>query len=377
MKFNTKCVHAIGGLDETGAITPAIHMSSTFSHPGMGESTGFQYSRESNPTRARLEMLVAALEEGLDALAFSSGMAAIDAVMRLFKPGDHLIIGDDLYGGSIRMFSSVYEKLGISFTAVGTSDVKAVQAAMQNNTRAIIIETPTNPMMEVSDIKALATLAHGHQALLIVDNTFLSPYFQQPLTLGADIVIHSGTKFLGGHNDVLSGFSVVRDQVLADDLRMIYKTTGACLSPMDSWLVIRGLKTLPLRMERIGENAMKIAQWLTEQVKVTRVLYPGLSTHPGYDVMKAQCSGFGGMISFEVDSLDTVRKILNDTQIIYFAESLGGTETLVTYPITQTHAAVPPEEAARKGISKTLLRMSVGIEDVDDLIADLDQAING
>lgn len=376
MKFNTKCIHAIGAPDETGAVNPPIHMSSTFSHPGLGKTTGFQYTRESNPTRDRLETLMASLEEGIDAVALSSGMAAVDTVMRLFKPGDHLIIGDDLYGGSIRLFNSLYKEWGITFTPVGTSDLGAVKAAFQDNTKAVLLETPTNPMMEVTDLQALSTLVHERGALLIVDNTFLSPYFQRPLTLGCDIVIHSGTKFLAGHNDVVCGFVVVKDESLAEKIRFIFKSVGACLSPMDSWLVIRGIKTLPIRMERIANNAQAIAEWFSKQAKVKRVLYPGLPGFPGYEVSKKQCDGFGGMISLEVDSEETAKHLLEDTQLVTFAESLGGTETLITYPITQTHAAVPADELARKGISRQLLRISVGIEDVEDLIADFEQALN-
>ena len=375
MKFNTKCIHAVGPQDPTGAVNPPIHMSSTFTHPGLGQTTGFQYTRESNPTRDRLELLMASLEEGCDALALSSGMAAVDAVMRLFKPGDHIILGDDLYGGSIRLFSHVYEALNIEFPPVGTSALEAVKAAFKENTKAVFLETPTNPMMEVTDLKALSDLAHERGALVIVDNTFLSPCFQRPLSLGCDIVIHSGTKFLAGHNDVVCGFIVSKDPKIAEDLRFIFKTTGACLSPMDSWLVIRGIKTLPLRMERIAQNAQAIAEWFTQQAAVKRVLYPGLPDHPGYAISKEQCDGFGGMISVEVDSEETAKRLLEETQLVQFAESLGGTETLITYPITQTHASVPADELERKGINRRLLRISVGIEDLEDLLADFEQAL--
>lgn len=376
MKFNTKCIHAIGEPDETGAVNPAIHMSSTFSHPGLGKTTGFQYTRESNPTRDRLETLIASLEEGADAVAVSSGMAAIDTVMRLFQPGDHIIIGDDLYGGSIRLFNSLYKTWGLTFTAVGTSDIEAVKAAFQDNTKAVLLETPTNPMMEVTDLAAISTIVHERCALLIVDNTFLSPYFQRPLTLGCDIVIHSGTKFLAGHNDVVCGFVVVKDPDLSERIRFIFKSVGACLSPMDAWLVIRGIKTLPIRMERIASNAQAIAEWFSQQEKVKRVLYPGLPGFAGFEISQKQCDGFGGMISVEVDSEETAKHLLEDTKLVTFAESLGGTETLITYPITQTHAAVLADELARKGINRQLLRISVGIEDVDDLIADFEQALN-
>nr|WP_054673940.1 PLP-dependent aspartate aminotransferase family protein [Veillonella denticariosi] len=379
MKFNTKCVHGGGKPDSTGAISPpAIYMSSTFSHPGLGDTTGYQYTRESNPTRNRLEQLIAGLEEGTDALAFSSGgMAAVDAVFHLFSFGDHIILGgDDLYGGSIRMFTNIYEQNGIEFTYVGgTSDLDAVKAAFKPNTKAVYIETPTNPMMEITDIRALCAMAHERNALVIIDNTFLSPYFQKPLTLGADIVIHSGTKFIGGHHDVISGFTIVKDDEIAAKLRLIYKTVGACLSAMDSWLVIRGVKTLALRMEQHQKNAIAIAQWLKNEPKVTKVLFPGLPEHPGYEINKSQTTGFGGMLSFEVDSEETAKTVLEGIELIQFAESLGGTESLLTYPVTQTHPDLKPEDAERKGITRRLLRLSVGgIEDTDDLIADLAQA---
>ena len=376
MKFNTKCVHGSGKPDSTGAISPAIYMSSTFSHPKLGDTTGYQYTRESNPTRDRLEQLVAGLEDGTDALAFSSGMAAVDAVFHLFSPGDHIILGDDLYGGSIRMFTNIYEQNGIEFTYVGTSDLDAVKAAFKPNTKAVYIETPTNPMMEITDIRALCALVHERNALVIIDNTFLSPYFQKPLTLGADIVVHSGTKFIGGHHDVISGFTIVKDDELAAKLRLTYKTVGACLSAMDSWLVIRGVKTLALRMEQHQKNAIALAEWLKKQPKVTKVLFPGLPEHPGYEINKAQTTGFGGMLSFEVDSEETAKKVLEGIELIQFAESLGGTESLLTYPVTQTHPDLKPEDAERKGITRRLLRLSVGIEDTDDLIADLEQAFN-
>ena len=375
MKFSTKCVHASGGPDSTGAISHPIYMSSTFAHPELG-APGYQYTRESNPTRDRLQDLIAALEDGTDAFAYSSGMAAIDGALHLFQPGDHLILGDDLYGGSIRMFTNIYEQYGIEFTYVGTSDLDAVKAAIKPNTKGIYIETPTNPMMEITDLRELSEIAHNIGALVIVDNTFLSPYFQQPLNLGADIVIHSGTKFIGGHHDVISGFVIVKDEELAAKLRLSFKTIGACLSPMDCWLVIRGVKTLALRMEQHQKNAIALAEWLKTQPKVTKVLFPGLPEHPGYEINKAQTTGFGGMLSFEVDTEETAKKVLEGVELIQFAESLGGTESLLTYPVTQTHPDLKPEDAERKGITRRLLRLSVGIEDTNDLIADLAQAFN-
>lgn len=374
MEFATKCIHAMGENDYTGSITAPIYISSTFAHPKLGDTTGFNYTRESNPTRERLEKLMTELEGGVDALAFASGMAAIDTVMNLFAPGEHIITGDDLYGGSFRLFRSINAKNGVEFTSVHTSSVEEIIRAIRPNSRAIFLETPTNPMMEISDLCAICRVAKENKLLVIVDNTFLTPYFQKPLELGADIVIHSGTKYLCGHNDVLAGFTVTNNKELAEKLRLLYKTTGACLGALDAWLVIRGIKTLHLRMEKHQENALAIAQWLKCQLKVNRVLYPGLPEHPGYVENCLQASGFGGMISFSVDTPETARQILEGVKVIQFAESLGGTESLITYPIRQTHADLPPEECKEKGITDCLLRLSVGIEDKKDLIADLGQA---
>lgn len=374
MQFATKCVHAIGEADATGSITPAIYLSSTFAHPRLGESTGFAYNRESNPTRARLETLIATLEGGVDALAFSSGMAAVDAVMNLFSPGDHIITGNDLYGGSFRLFRNLNAKNGVEFTTVHTSKLDEIKAAIKPNTKAIFLETPTNPTMEISDLRAISQIAQENNFLVIVDNTFLTPYFQKPLELGADIVIHSGTKYLTGHNDVLCGFTVAKSQDIADKLRLIFKTTGAVLGALDAWLVIRGIKTLPLRMEQHQKNALALAEWLQKQPKVKYVLYPGLKNHPGYEINAGQTTGFGGMISFAVDSPKTAELLLEKIKLIKFAESLGGTESLLTYPIRQTHADLTPEECEEKGITDCLLRLSTGIEATEDLIADLEQA---
>ncbi len=375
MDFATKCIHAVGEADATGAITPAIYISSTFAHPKLGDTTGFNYTRESNPTRERLERLLAALEEGTDALAFSSGMAAVDAVLRLFAPGDHIITGNDLYGGSFRIFRSVYAPYGLEFTSVHTSRLEEIKAALRPNTKAIFLETPTNPTMEISDLRAICGLAAEHSLLVIVDNTFLTPYFQKPLTLGADIVIHSGTKYLSGHTDILAGFTVAKDAAIAEKLRLLYKTGGACLGALDSWLAIRGIKTLPLRMEQHQRSAAALAEWLKKQPQVRYVLYPGLKEHPGYEINAAQSSGSGGMISFAVQDAAAAQKVLEGVRLIKFAESLGGTESLITYPIRQTHADLTPEECAEKGITDSLLRLSVGLESTDDLLADLTQAL--
>lgn len=375
MKFSTLCIHGGYKPDHTGSVTAPIYPSTAFAHPGVGQSTGYDYTRSQNPTREDLEKTIAALEKGNNALAFSSGMAAISCVMELFAPGDHIIISDDLYGGSIRLFHVISEKNGITFTAVDTNDLTCVEKNIRKETKAIFIETPSNPTMRITDIQKLSALAHTHNIVVIADNTFLTPYFQRPLELGADIVIHSGTKYLGGHNDVLAGFIVTSREDHAEKLHFIHKTIGACLSPFDCWLLSRGLKTLPLRMDRHAETAMKIALWLKDQPKVAKVYYPGLSDLEGYDISLRQTSGHSGMISFELDTEETTVRFLEKLKLILFAESLGGTETLLTYPLLQTHTDVPREECLAKGINEKLLRISVGLEDADDLISDLAQAL--
>ena len=357
-------------MDKWGAISYPIYQTATFAHDGFGQSTGYDYTRMQNPTRQQLESIVAYLENGKDALAFSSGMAAIATVMELFKPGDHFIIDEDLYGGSIRLFNEISKKNGLTYTAISLS-TEDITPYITEKTKAVYLETPTNPMMNVTDIRKLSKITKEHGLLLIVDNTFLSPYFQNPLNLGADIVVHSGTKFLGGHHDTIGGFVVVKDEELDERLRFIYKTTGAGLSPFDSWLILRGIRTLAVRLDRAQQNALELAQFLKEQEHVTRVIYPGLPEHPGYEIMKKQARGFGAMLTFEVDSAEFAKKILNNVQLIYFAESLGGTETLITYPITQTHADVPKELLEKNGINDRVLRLSVGIEGIRDLKAEL------
>lgn len=378
LKLATKCVY--GNKDSlsteaTGAISFPIYQSATFEHPEVGNSTGFDYSRLQNPTRAQVEKVVAALENGIDALAFASGMAAITALMDIFKPGDHIISDADLYGGSIRLFDNICEKNGISFSHINCS-TDDVESYVKDNTRAIYIETPTNPMMNVVDIRKMADIAKKHDLLLIVDNTFLSPYFQNPLDLGADVVIHSGTKFLGGHNDTLAGFLVTNRKEISEKLRFIIKTVGSGLAPIDSWLILRGIKTLSIRMEKSQENAKAIVDFLLKDSRIKKVYYPGIKGSPGYDICLKQARGFGSMITFELESRELAYKILKNTKIIPFAESLGGVETLLTYPMTQTHADVPEEVRLKNGINDRVLRMSVGIEDKDDLIGDLLQAMN-
>lgn len=369
--ISTKCLHLEEeGFDNYGAISFPIYQTATYAHPGVGKSTGYDYSRLQNPTREHLEKVVASLEKGIDALALSSGMAAISLMMELFSPGDHIIVDADLYGGSIRLFWNVSAKNGITFTSIDCCR-EDVEVHIRENTKAIYIETPTNPMMHVTDIAALSEKARRHNLLLIVDNTFLSPYFQNPLKLGADIVVHSGTKYLGGHNDTLAGFLVTDREDISERFRFLIKTTGAGLAPFDSWLVLRGIKTLGIRMDRAQENALRIAAWLKGQSGVTEVLYPGLPEHPGYEIMKRQARGFGAMLTFRVESKELALSILENVRLIRYAESLGGVETLITYPTTQTHADVPEEIRLQNGITESTLRLSVGIEDAEDLIADL------
>lgn len=374
--INTKCIHGFkNDYDNTGAVSVPIYQSATFAHTGLGQSTGFDYSRLKNPTREHLEKTIANLEGGLDAVAFSTGMGAIATVMEMFNRGDHIIASDDLYGGSHRLFHIVSMKKGVEFDFVDTADTKLVANLVRKETKAIYVESPTNPMMHVTDIKAIATITSQHKLHLIVDNTFMTPYFQQPLKMGADIVIHSGTKYLGGHNDTLAGLVVTSDEGLLEHLRLLSKTLGACLSPMDAWLIIRGIKTLPIRMERQQATAKQLAQWLSDQDWVKKIYYIGLPTDPGYATTNKQACGYGSMISIEVDSVEHVERILGGVQVIQFAESLGGVETLMTYPMTQTHADVPEEERDSKGINDCLLRLSIGLEDYEDLINDFQQAM--
>ena len=373
--ISTKCIHLEteeACKEHYGAISFPIYQTATYAHPGVGQSTGYDYSRLQNPTREQVEKVVASLENGVDALAFSSGMAAIATLMELFRPGDHIIADADLYGGSIRLFDNISEKNGISFTRIdfGTEDPEAY---ITENTKAIYFETPTNPMMNVTDIAKMSAFAKKHGLLLLVDNTFLSPYFQNPLDLGADVVIHSGTKYLGGHNDTLAGFLVTAREDISEKLRFLIKTSGAGLAPFDSWLILRGIKTLAVRMEKAQQNAFLIAEWLLKQDAVTKVIYPGLPSHPGYEIMKKQSRGFGAMVTFEVKSEAFAKSILEKVRLIQFAESLGGVETLITYPVTQTHADVPKDILEKNGITTRVLRLSVGIEDGADLIGEFEE----
>jgi cystathionine gamma-synthase len=359
----------------TGAISTPIYQSATFRHPALGQSTGFDYSRAVNPTRTELEKTMALAEHGKYGLAFATGMGAISSIIKLYAPGDHLIVSADLYGGTYRLFSGYYATYGFSFSWVDTSDIKKVENALRPETRAVFIETPSNPMMKVTDIAACAELIHRHnKGDLIVDNTFLSPWFQNPLDLGADLVVHSGTKYLGGHNDTLSGFIVHSRDDLEDALRNAQKSEGAALSPFDSWLTLRGLKTLHLRMERHEKNALCVARWLREQDCVEKVFFTGFEDHPQYALTRSQTRGFGGMISFYLKNPAYVPVLLESVSLILFAESLGGVESLITYPLVQTHEAIPEAMRLQAGVNDRLMRLSIGIENSEDLISDLNEA---
>ena len=379
--ISTKCLYGDGAeitVDQSGAISFPIYQTATFAHKGVGEGTGYDYSRLQNPTREHLENIVASLEGGVDALAFSSGMAAITALMELFAPGDHIITDCDLYGGSIRLFDNISRKNGILIDSVDCSGSSygKVEELIGENTKAVFIETPTNPMMNVTDIEELAKITKEHGILLIVDNTFMSPYFQNPLKLGADLVVHSGTKYLGGHNDTIAGFLVTSSPEIAERLRFIIKTVGSGLAPFDSWLILRGIKTLAIRMNQAEKNAQNLVDWLKDEKKVKKIYYPGLTDHPGHEVCKKQARGFGCMVTFEVESKELAHSILKNVRLIRFAESLGGVETLITYPITQTHADVPADVLAANGITDRILRLSVGIEDIQDLINELERVFH-
>lgn len=375
-EFETIAVSGISGGDaRTGAISYPIYQTATFKHYGLNKSTGYDYSRDKNPTREEAEKTLAVLENGKDAIGFSSGVAAITACIHLLKAGDHVILSDDLYGGTFRLFEDMFRDFGISATFIDTTDTKNIIEDLNENTKMIFIETPSNPMMKVTDIKAVAEITKKHNLLLIVDNTFLTPYYQKPLELGADLVIHSGTKYLGGHHDLLAGFIVGNDEEIFRKLRRIHMSTGATLSPFDSWLVLRGIKTLHIRLDRAQENTIKIAKFLEENSNVEKVYYVGLEDFEGYELNKKQATGFGATLSFRVKDKELIRKILGDVKVIRFAESLGGVETLITYPYTQTHSEIPDEIKKRLGVDEYLLRLSVGIENIDDLINDLDNAI--
>ena len=376
MHISTQAVQV--GLEwdtRTGSVAVPIYQTATFRHPGLGQSTGFDYSRSGNPTRQTLEDGIARLDDAARGFAYASGMAAITNLLLLFKSGDHLIVTEDLYGGTCRLFDKIFSQYGLSFTYVDTSDTAAVQAAITPATKALFVETLTNPLLKFADLTSLASLCREHDLLLIADNTFLTPYLLRPLELGADIAVYSATKYLAGHNDTVAGLVTVKDPELADLVYYHQNAVGAVLGPQDSWLTIRGMKTLGIRLDRQQENAAKIALWLKKQPQVGKVFYPGLDDHPGHELMKRDARGFGAMIAFEVDRHALVEQVLLKTQLISFAESLGGVESLITFPEVQTHADIPPELRARLGINNVLLRLSVGIEDADDLIEDLRHAL--
>lgn len=379
MKFNTKTIH--GGqynVDPAyGSVMPPIYQTSTYSQTTPGGHKGFEYSRSGNPTRAALERAFASIENGEFGLAFGSGLAAIDAILKLLKPGDEVISTSDLYGGTYRLFTKIFEGFGIKFHFIGMDNANNIEEFVNDKTKLIWVETPTNPMMNIIDIRKVAEIAQTHKILLAVDNTFATPYLQQPLTMGADIVMHSATKYLGGHSDVVMGALIVKDKGLAERLYFIQKASGAVCGPQDSFLVLRGLKTLHIRMQRHCENAKAIAQYLAEHKKIEKVYWPGFVNHPNHKVAKAQMKDFSGMISFVTkgNSYDEAIKIVENLKIITLAESLGGVESLAGHPASMTHASIPKEAREKIGVVDSLIRLSVGIEDVDDLIADLKQAI--
>ncbi|CAA9388365.1 MAG: Cystathionine gamma-lyase [uncultured Rubrobacteraceae bacterium] len=379
MKFATRAIHTGQDPDPaTGATIVPIYQTSTYTQEAPGKHKGYEYSRTGNPTRTALEECVAALEGAGHGLAFASGLAATTAVMSLLGPGDHIVAGDDLYGGSYRLFDKVLQKSnGLDFTFVDTTDPESVEAALRPETKMLWIETPTNPMLTLSDIALLSEMAHGRGATVAVDNTFASPYFQQPLALGADIVVHSTTKYMGGHSDVVGGAAVTSNPELHERMAFYQNAAGGVPGPFDSWIVLRGLKTLAVRMRQHEENALAVARFLQDHPQVATVNYPGLPNHPQHELAKKQMSGFSGMVSFTLKGgAEAAYAAVQKTQVFHFAESLGGVESLITHPATMTHAAIPKEQRESRGVTDGLLRLSVGIEDAEDLVADLDRAIS-
>jgi cystathionine gamma-lyase/cystathionine beta-lyase/cystathionine gamma-lyase/homocysteine desulfhydrase len=376
MGFATRAIHVGQEPDPlTGAVTVPIYPTSTYVQQGIGEHKGYEYSRVSNPTRTRLEENLAALEAGLASRVFASGMAAINAVTSLLKSGDHVICGNDLYGGVPRLFNQIWADFGLEFSYVDTSEAGQVEPAMRKNTRMVYVETPTNPLMRLSDIRAIAAICRRRKTELIVDNTFMSPYFQQPLALGADMVVHSTTKFLNGHSDGLGGVVVCSKPEQAEKLAFMQKAAGAILSPFECWLVLRGVKTLAARMEQHDRSGRTVARFLAGHKKVKNVFYPGLPDHPQYELAKQQMSGFGSMITFETGSLNNAKKMLKKVRVCSLGESLGGVETLISHPATMTHAALGEKGRKAIGITDGMVRISVGIEDVEDIVDDLDRAL--
>ncbi len=377
MKFGTLAIHAGQEPDaSTGAIMPPVYQTSTYVQPALGEPLhGYEYARVQNPTREAMERNIAALEGAQHGMAFASGMAAIEAVVKRLSAGDHVVYEENVYGGTHRMFMQVLARLGIEFTRVDSRDLAVVAGAMKPNTRLVHVETPTNPMMRITDLRGVAKIAHERGALLCVDNTFASPYNQQPLALGADIVVHSSTKYLNGHSDVVGGIVATNSEAVKDELRFLQKASGAVPGPWDSWLVLRGTKTLHVRMERHNSNGQRIAEFLEKHPNVPAVHYPGLPSHPQHALARSQMRGFTGMISLELGSLERARKVVQATRLFSLAESLGGVESLIGHPAIMTHASVPKEIRDAQGVTDGLIRLSVGIEDADDLMEDLDRAL--
>ncbi|WP_224956456.1 trans-sulfuration enzyme family protein [Geomonas subterranea] len=377
MKFATELIHGVDPIDaEHGSVSHPIYLSSTFAQRSVDSFGRYDYARSGNPTREALEEAVAGLEKGAVGLAFASGIAATASTLLLFRPGDHLVVCEDVYGGTFRLLTTLFKGWGLEATFVDATDNAAIAAAIRPETRALYLETPSNPLIKITDLPAAVTLAREHGILTIVDNTFMTPYLQRPLELGCDIVVHSGTKFLNGHSDVICGFAVARDAELGQRLRFIQNAFGAVLGPQDCWLVLRGLKTLKVRMEEHQASARKIVAWLYEQKEVQRVYYPGLPDHPGYEIHNRQASGPGGVLSFELASYDVTKRLLEGVKLAAFAVSLGGVESILSYPAKMSHAAMPPAEREARGIKDTLVRLSVGLEDPDDLIADMARFLN-
>jgi cystathionine beta-lyase/cystathionine gamma-synthase len=376
MKFSTKAVHAGQSPDpSTGAVMTPVFLTSTYVQEGLGKNKGYEYSRVSNPTRTALEKNIAALENADEGMAFASGMAAEDAIFRLLNPGDHVIVTNDVYGGTYRIGKMVLENYGLQFDFIDTTVIDNITKAFKSNTKMIFVETPTNPTMKITDLKAIAKFAKEHKIISVVDNTFATPYLQRPIDLGIDVVLHSVTKYLNGHSDMLGGFVATNHKKVIERLRFLQKATGGIMSPFDAWLCLRGTKTLAVRMRQHCESAGQIAQWLDAQKKVKKVNYPGLPHHPQHELAKKQMRGFGGMISFDLGSLANAKKFLKAVKICALAESLGGVETLISHPASMTHASVPKADRVKNGVTDGLVRISVGIEDVEDIIDDLEQAL--
>lgn len=374
--FATRAIHAGQRPDPlSGAVMTPVYLTSTYVQDGFGRHKGYEYARGKNPTREALERNVAALEGARHGFAFSSGMGCLDSLMKLFRAGDHIVCGENVYGGTFRLFDQILRHMGLSFTYVDTRDADRIADACTDATRAILVETPTNPLMRLTDLRAAAAVAHAHSALLIVDNTFATPYFQRPFELGADIVYHSTTKYLNGHSDMVGGIALLNDDKLAERVQFIQNAAGAVPGPFDAWLALRGTKTLHLRMERHDSNGRRVAQRLAEKLGEERVIYPGLPSHPQHELARRQMTGFGGMISVEMGTREAAGRVLEKVRVFSLAESLGGVESLISHPASMTHASVPAERRAQLGITDGLIRLSCGVEDVDDLLADLEQAL--